>query len=421
MSFVCPSYVAMFRESGWPLVLGAVTGFVAGCDDTVETACEPLVPRVVVVSEDGPGVWERGGLEPTLIELWRRGGTNPGEELAFPIFPSASPNGRLAIPDFQLGEVIVVEPDGTWRGAWARRGQGPGEIATPVAAVWGPDETLAVFDIVNAKVVYLREGEVAASDVSVDPTFTAPIVSSGELVWAGVQPGGATLLHPAWQPAESEEKDNQHVAVILRLEPGGAKPDTTSQSVFPTVSGERYSGWPVPGWPRPIAAVGAGGVLASGATDGSYRVLVSNEAGEPIHEICRQAGVTPLSAAERGDSVPDGLDQLAGALRDAPRPPSPSPFGRIVVGARGRVWVQRDRPPAFPGSGALLHGQPGALHDVFGVDGRYLGEVRMPTGAALQAAMGDTIWAFQTGEVDEVWVVAYALEFMTRSRVKPAG
>lgn len=404
------------RESKWLLILGAFTGLVAGCNATVETACEPVASHVTVISEEGPGVWGRRGLQPTMVELWRRGGTNPGEELAYPIFPSVSPNGRLAIPDFQLGEVVVIEADGTWSGAWARRGQGPGEILTPVTAVWSLDETLAVFDIVNAKVVYVREKEVAASDVSVDPRFTAPIVSSGELVWAGVQPGGATLLYPAWQPLETGEKGNPHVAAVLRLEPGGGKPDTISKSIFPTVWAERYARWPVPGWPRPVAAVGAGGLLALGATDGSYRVLVSNEAGEAIHEICREADLTPLSAAERGDSVPDGLDRLAAALRDAPRPPSPSPFGRIVVGARGRVWVQRDRPPAFPGSGALLHGQPGALHDVFDVDGSYLGEVRMPPGAALQAALGDTIWAFQTGEFDEVWVVAYALEFTARSR-----
>lgn len=34
----------------------------------------------------------------------------------------------------------------------------------------------------------------------------------------------------------------------------------------------------------------------------------------------------------------------------------------------------------------------------------------MPLGTALQAANGNTVWAFQVGALDEVWVVAYALE-----------
>ncbi len=387
-----------------------------GCDRPAETTCSPMAEGVTVVASAAPGAWAQEGVEPMPVELWRRGGTNPGEELAFPIFPSASPDGRLAVPDFQLGEVLVIEPDGTWLGPWARRGEGPGEIGSPVAATWSSDGTLAVFDLVNAKVLYLRDGEVAAPDQSIDPGFTAPILATGELIWAGVQPGGAALLYPSWRPLGSSAAAAQREAVIVRLKPGATGPDTLSRSVFPTVGAYRASNWPVPGWPRPVAAVGARGVLAVGATDGSYSVLVFDSTGMPTHQICRTAEAAPLSDTELGDSVPAGSEELAAAFRDAPRPPSPGPFGRLVVGAEGRVWVQRSRPPPYPGSVESVRGQPGALHDVFGPDGGYLGALRMPPGAALQAAKGDTIWTFQTGEYDEVWIVAYSLAFRSADR-----
>lgn len=393
-----------------------------GCQAAPEPICDPLVEGVAIVRSAGPGAWEREGVRPELVALWRRGGNRPREELALPVSSSASADGRLAVPDFALGEVVVIEPDGTWSGPWARRGQGPGEIATPVAATWSGDGTLAVFDIVNAKVLYLRDGEVAARDRPVDPRFTSPVVASGELIWAGVQPNGAVLLSPAWRPLESEAEDGRWEAVIARLAPGATEPDTLSRSVFPMALAEGAPGWPVPGWPRPVAAVGAGGVLALGATDGSYGVLVSDSTGTASHQICRTAEgapatrAAPLSAAERGDSAPEGFEALAAAVRAAPRPPSPSPFGRLVVGAEGRVWVQRSRPPAYPGSLEVLHGRPGAVHDVFSAEGSYLGEVLMPPRASLQAASGDTIWAFEIGEYDEVSVVAYALEFRAAAR-----
>lgn len=409
------------RQTTASAILSLAAIGAAGCAGRPEAPeCEPLVDGATIVASAGPGVWEREGRVPALVELWRRGGTNEGEELVLPIFPAASPEGRLAIPDFELAEVMVVEPDGTWLGPWARRGQGPGEIATPVAVAWASDGVLAAFDIANASVVRLKDGAPVGEDVRIDPTFVAPILRAGQLSWAGVHPDGTVLLDPGWSSPHPPDDAGTRPSLIVRLAPGAAGVDTVARSTIPIVGTDELREWPVPGWPRPVAATGVDGALAWGGADGTYRVVIERAgAGGPL-QICRDAPPLPLTPAERGDSAPEGFEVLAEAIRAAEAPPGPAPFGRLVLGAAGRVWVQRERPPALP-SGAGFLGRPGARHDVFDGRGEYLGEVRMPPGATLHAARGDTVWAFESGEYDETWVAAYRLELRSGEAAASRG
>jgi hypothetical protein len=413
--------------------------------------CPPAHAGIEVVASTGAGVWESAGAMPHLVELWRAGGLNEGEELALPIHLAVSPTGRAAVPDFGLGEVVVIEPDGRWAGAWGGKGSGPGELAMPVAAAWGADGRLVVFDVVAPKITFLAEvasvavGTSAAESMSateraseaedraITPAFTAPVVSSGELLWAGVQPSGAALLQPAHLPlpdeattrgpasdaaaaptaerAATSAATGRRLALILRLPPGAAAPDTIARGVVRTIpAGRPFAGWTLPGWPRPVAAVGPGGVLATGGEDGAYRVVIHDDAGRPTRQLCRAAPALPLSPEETGrGTVPEALRDLAAALRDAPAPAALAPYGRIFLDADGRLWVQRERPSPFDAQDAML-GVAGARYDIFDGEGRYLGELRAPPGARLQAALGDTVWAFEVGELDETTVVAYQVE-----------
>ena len=80
-----------------------------------------------------------------------------------------------------------------------------------------------------------------------------------------------------------------------------------------------------------------------------------------------------------------------------------------MLGRQGRLWVERDR-PSMGDPAQLLSGRPGSAYDVFDADGAYLGEVRAPEKSKLVAASGDRVWAFEVGEFDVTWVVAYRLE-----------
>lgn len=117
------------------------------------------------VTAAGPGAWERDGRTPRLEPLWRAGGLRASEELAYPVGLAVSTEGRAAVTDFSLSEVVVIEPDGRWAGSWARRGEGPGELSTPVAATWDGNGHLIVYDLTASKVLFLDgEGPVRVPD-----------------------------------------------------------------------------------------------------------------------------------------------------------------------------------------------------------------------------------------------------------------
>lgn len=368
--------------------------------------CEPRVAGVRTVANAGPGVWEREGRAPRLVGLWRAGGLAEGEHLSFPIGAAAHRDGRIAIPDWGLGEVVVVDGGGEWLGAWTRRGRGPGETLRPAAAAWTDDGHLAVFDIENSKVVFRSADGAVAPDIPVSLSITAPVMRSGQLDWVGVDARGAVALAPG---AQSEPRAPElFFTSLLYLPPRADKPDTLAIAPVPVVREGRYAGWSLPGAPRVVAALAADGRIAVGGEDASYSIVVRDATGAAVMQICRDAPAPPLTAAERLETaIPERMPELAAALRNVPPPEQPAPYGRLFFGADGRLWVQRDRND--PLEGVQLHGPPGARYDVFDADGRYLGEVRAPARASLVAAADGRVWAFETGEFDETTLVAYRL------------
>ena len=127
----------------WTL-LGLGLAFLLGCgrDEGRVEGCEDIL---------APDAWAEND-PPRLIELWRAGGTNEGEELANPISAAVGPRGRLAIVDFQLG-VVGVGADGAWLGPLTKPGSGPGEVGLPVAASWTDEGRTVVLDMGNGRLV----------------------------------------------------------------------------------------------------------------------------------------------------------------------------------------------------------------------------------------------------------------------------
>jgi len=131
---VRPMRASRMRRATARSAAAVVTGsflLVAACAEPPPPDCAPMAEGVEVLENRGAGLWAERGLRPSLRELWMRGGTREGEALAVPLPPAAGPEGRLAIPDFRAGEVVIVEADGTWRGSATRRGSGPGEVRRP--------------------------------------------------------------------------------------------------------------------------------------------------------------------------------------------------------------------------------------------------------------------------------------------------
>ncbi|MFV1985884.1 MAG: hypothetical protein ACC682_01270, partial [Gemmatimonadota bacterium] len=158
---------------------------------------------------------------------------------------------------------------------------------------------------------------------------------------------------------------------------------------------------------RLIFAVGADGRVAVGGEGPDYRVrIVTPTGGEQV--ICRPVTGLPLRPDELGEGL-DPDNPFRQPMLQSPRPAEPAPIGRLMLGREGRLWVERDR-PSMSDPRQFLSGRPGSLYDVFDATGAYLGELRAPDHAKLVAASGDRVWAFEVGEFDVTWVVAYRLE-----------
>lgn len=372
---------------------------------------------IVFTGAGDAGVWTNDGLpEPRFTELWRAGGLNEGEELTFPLSASVSKNGQLAVADFGLSELTIIGPDGAWGEPSARSGQGPGELGAPVAAAWSPDGAdVAVFDIANSKIVYVGVGESPREDLPVPTSMTGPAVASGELAWAGVTPAGSALLRPAASVDASNRSPTRESApahsVVLRSLPGLDSFDTIGSTTVPTIGGGRpYGDRNAPGWPMLAVATGRSGEIAIGGEDARYRIRILSRDGAHRSTLCRDAPPLPIDRPEKlgrsEEEPPTGLEE---AIAAAPRPDSLAPYGRLFFSHEGNLWVQRERPTGLS-FGEEYHGVPGAQYDVFDPTGVFLGTVRAPAKARLQAALGDTVWAYEVGELDETWIVAYQLE-----------
>lgn len=296
-----------------------------------------------------------------------------------------------------------------------------------MAASWTGVGELLVFDVVAPKVVRLGGPSEVVGEISVDPSFTGPVVASGELIWAGLEPDGDVLLTERQPRTDAASSRNLVGWAIRELEAGAERADTVSATELESVEVSWTSDWTLPARPRPLAATNAQGELVTAATDGTYRLLVRDSTGTAVRQICRDAGPLPLTPVERGEALPEHVrgareasrehyEELRRAISDAGRPRNPAPFGRLVIGSDGRIWVQRERSSGYPGGLAGIHGVPAALHDVFSADGSYLGEVRMPEGETLAAALGDTIWTLEVGDLGETWVRARKLSLEPQDR-----
>lgn len=377
-------------------------------------SCPSDSAGVPVASSRGPGEWAAHHLTPNLEEQWRAGGLRKGQTLAMPIGAAPGLHGRLAIPDFQLQRVFVLDADGSWAGAWGRKGDGPGEYRYPLAAAWSRTGRLAVLDVGGGRVVFFRKGSAAGAPLRTAPELLARLVAGGRLRWQGIGPDGTLFLVPpadtgvpATGSATTGGEGPTVGAVLLRVAPGASSPDTLLKATERVLGGQ-FPTWPAPGWPRLVAAVDPhGGVVAAGWGPG-FRIAQFDTDGSLVRIVCRVAPPMPFTDAERGGSRPAPNAHLAAALRKSPAPASPAAVARLFVGAEGRIWAERDRPRALDRADASF-GRPGGTFDVFGPEGRYLGVVRAPDSARLVAASGERVWGFVEGSLDQTTVVAYRL------------
>lgn len=416
----------MIRTARGCLALGLALASTACAADYLALTCPDSLPDVRIAGTEPEGRWvaTSDGLAGDVLEgddlreIWRRAGLREDEHLALPIHGALGQTGVLAIPDFQLAEVVGLDLDGSWRGPLMARGQGPGELTRPVLAAWDTTPVLHVVDLEGGKVERWAPAPgphgTSLGGERVAVQLLAPMFQSGVLGWVGLQPGRALLvLDEELDPAAGVfDRTLRRQSLSLDEGPEGGAVDTLLTLQAPAADRD-----PAPGWPRGAQAVAADGRIAYADPGGSFAVAVLGPELDPLFRICRDVPPLPVTAEERiggldAEALADWPEEMARAtmqaMREAPLPPRPAAIGRLVFDAEGRLWIQRERLEAF--SMDLHWGTPGAEHLVFDVDGSFLGVVRLPPRARFQSALGDTVITFQEGDLDEVWIVAYEVQ-----------
>lgn len=336
-----------------------------------------------------------------LEETWRVGGVEGEAVFARPTRASISRRGRVAVPDMMTSAVILVEPDGTWRGSIVREGDGPGEVRWPADVEWLSEDRLAVFDFAKGEVLRISSSRQQQPESwRLDAGLYGQIAASGSLPGGDLMADGSLLLELPWETGSNGE--GVAVATLVRLSSDGSV-DTLQTQRVPIVNGGPFRNWPVPGAPRPLYSAGATGPVFRAGMDGTYRVIVATSALIDSAVLCRVTSPLAYSAAEEGGL--EELGRLADLLRTAPRPEVPAAIGGLLAGEDGRLWVLRTRPdPAAP------QGPPeGGEYDVFDQAGALVGTVRVPERVYLVGEGGGQVYGFERGEYDEVTLVAYRL------------
>ncbi|WP_419933708.1 hypothetical protein [Candidatus Palauibacter sp.] len=321
--------------------------------------------------------------------------------MIFPADVAVSPDGSVAIADWGLAEVILVDPGGEWQGAVMTRGEGPGEVQAPAAVTWVDANTLLVLDLGAFRMTTLDLASRSASVTAVDPAFLSPVVRSGQVTFVALHPD-----RTVWLEFPGPIEDGWEERPFVRWSPGRAVNDTVMRSRARVIEGVT-----LPAWPRSLLGVGAETWVVS-EPDGRYELTVSDRDGTSLVRFCHTGEALPLSSAERGEDTGEDTDSempdaWRRAVRELEEPREPAIISRIVVDADGRIWVQRDRPS--PGAGDT-HGAPGAMYDVFLQSGHFLGSIRLPDDQRLLEARGSRVWTLHAGSFDEFSVVALEIE-----------
>jgi hypothetical protein len=376
--------------------LGSVIGAL-GCGEEFPAWCAVDEDETVVVGH--PAEWDA----PPALELaWKIDGNAAGHELLLASNATVSEEAnRLAIVDFQLGEVIVTTLDGGWVGRWGRRGAGPGEIGHAVAARWVPGPVLQVYDPPNSKFILFDSAGAILGERHVNPRFAA--VLGGGVVWLTIGASGSLLAQPV---ADGPTDSHTVEMVVVRADSAGENVDTVARNSVPVVP---VPGWlPIraPGYAVPFAAEAPDGELAISGMQAEYLVTLQRPDGRRTH-ICRSVDPQPLNARERTPRESVSPDVLA-ALATAPRPNPPASVSRLSYDVAGRLWVQRDRPRLMDAADAAV-GREGALYDVYR-GATYLGEIQIPDRVRLLAATANLLIGLHRDSLDVNSVVAYRVK-----------
>jgi hypothetical protein len=250
-------------------------------------------------------------------------------------------NGQIFVLEFRTQEIRAFDANGKFIKNIARKGAGPGEIASANGLVVGPNGTIWANDPANSRFSTFR------SDGSFLRQYIVPITGYGFL-WEGTIDAQGRIIEPVFTPRGSSVQE-----VVRRFSPGDAKTDTLQ---FPCGNATRERVWEarsknggtvmsVPFTARPLRRMDARGFVWCSPGE-SYRIVKARLGGtDTASVIDRKVPAVPVPKAER-DAEVARIDSILKRYESANVDYSQIPTVRpaitdLNVDDAGRLWVRR--------------------------------------------------------------------------------
>ena len=366
---------------------------------------------IAIVTNPSDGLW--GGPTPwTISEEVRIGGLDAPLESQFGLVVSidVDADGRMYVADQQAQDVRVFAADGTYERTIGSPGDGPGELGLGVAGVFVDDSGVHVPDMANFRLSsFAFDGEFTGS-TALDLTRGIPIR------W-DQHPDGRVVaqLRSAGQGI-GEGLDGDEVRAIgedeaiLRLPRGESF--EISEGGLPQFSLFE---------PEPVWDLGETGNFVTGVNS-EYRLRVLDSSGNPVRIISKPTERRPVTETQQrvildafGELLvdqgvpPAALDQFLAGVSFAEFYPT---YAQIVVAADGAIWVQLLKTAEDIADDEEFNLQDFGSDDwdVFDPEGRYLGQLTMPTKFQPIAFRGDVLYGVQRDELDVQSVVRLRID-----------
>lgn len=405
----------------WLLAVAALSG----CNGSVVFQPGHVTVRDslgVILVESSGATWANGeewsiDQEPE-VEIGSVGGAN---EYTFGFVGDAVRlyDGRFLVLDEMAATLREFDPAGTFVKDWAQKGEGPGELATPVRLLRLPGDSVLVAEFMGTSSIFGPDGRFVRR-------FRLPVEAwslrdSGRAAPTWSPFGIVGYLGPQYYLARLrgwvDRRSGPHpetVALAGLSEEGGGDTIAVLSTGTWEVRSEDQSTVLVDTHfaPRVLALAHDGRVYASSAAAFSYNIYAADGELEKIVRLAsaRTSVDDPLKDRWRAyqsqywgrtlePGVPPGRPQQA--FERTPYPDSMPAFYEMRVDALGNVWGELPATEGWPGWSRH--------HLVFDLDGRCLGFVEMPRGLRVTEIGADYVMGVWKNESDVDFVRSYRL------------
>lgn len=140
--------------------------------------------------------------EADLVEEWRYAppeSAPAAQVVGRPEWVARAASGNVFVLDVAAPRVVRLDARGRFAGAFGRRGQGPGELLSPVSVRAAPGGEVAVLDDGQSRIVFFSEAGEHRRTIRLIPAFFNGrdflVLADGRIAVSGTAAGSAHVVH----------------------------------------------------------------------------------------------------------------------------------------------------------------------------------------------------------------------------------